>query len=361
MAATAPITESETETETEPLSYAEFLARVPKVELHCHFPGAVFAATAIELAAKNGTELPTDDPNELYRYTTITGFLTALQAVSKTLVEREDFARVAYETLADGVRTGNLRYREMFFNPDYHSPQGATYETVVEGIGDGIRRAHAEFGVRCNLIAAMSRYHGPDAAVALVETVLAHPHELVIGVGMDDLTPEGKEAPELFVEAYTLANEHGLNTTAHVGEIDGSTAHDVLIALDVLGVDRIDHGYRILGDPTVVKRARDERVHFTTCPHSSVWLYDFTFEEHPIRQMFLQGLRIGLNTDDPPFFDTDLGKEFVVGAARMGFEPEQVAQLCMNAVEGCWLPEPEKDALREEFRRDIDALTARLR
>ncbi len=343
-----------------PLTYAEFLARVPKVELHCHFPGTVFPATAIELAEKNGVELPSMDPDELYRYDSITDFLAVLQAVSKTLVEPDDFARVAYETLADGVHTGNLRYREMFFNPDYHYPQGLSYDEIVGGIGDGIRRAHGEFGVRCNLIAAISRFHGPEAGVALVETVLAHPHDLVVGIGMDDLTPEGKEAPEIFVDAYALANENGLNVTAHVGEIDGSTPRDVLIALDVLGCDRIDHGYRILGDPEVVRRARDERVHFTTCPHSSVWLYGFTFEEHPIRQMFLQGLRISLNTDDPPFFATDLGKEFVIGAAQMGFAPEHVAQLCLNAVDACWLPEPEKERLREDFCREIDALTARL-
>jgi len=342
------------------LTYAQFLAAVPKVELHCHFPGTVLATTAVELAAKNGVDLPCDDPTELYRYDTIVGFLTALQAVSRTLVTPDDLARVAYEALEQGVRLGNLRYREMFFNPDYLYPQGLTYEEVVNGIGEGIQRAQDEFGVRCNLIAAVSRFHGPEAGVAMVQTVIDHPHPLVIGIGMDDLTPEGEEAPERFVDAFALAHAHGLHTTAHVGEIDSSSAQNVVIALDLLGVERIDHGYRIVEDPAVVERARSIQIHFTTCPGSSAWLYGFSYAEHPIRAMFDAGLNISFNTDDPPFFGTDLGREFVVGAAQMGFTAREVAQVCLNAVEGSWLPEADKATMRVEFREEIAALSARL-
>jgi adenosine deaminase len=320
----------------------------------------VQATTAVELAAKNGVELPADDAADLYRYDTIVGFLTALQAVAKTIVTPEDFARVAYEALEQGVRTGNLRYREMFFNPDYHYPQGATYESIVAGIGAGIARANDEFGVGCKLIAAISRFHGPDAAVALVQTVVDHPHPLVIGVGLDDLTPDGEEAPERFSAAYALAHRHGLRTTAHVAEIDGSSAQDVVTAMDVLGVDRIDHGYRIMEDAVVVAKARDAQIHFTTCPVSSAWLYGFPYATHPIRGMFDSGLHISLNTDDPPFFDTDLGREFTVGAAGMGFTADEVAQVCLNAVDGSWLPDDQKAQLRDEFAREIASLAARL-
>jgi adenosine deaminase len=342
------------------LTYPEFLALVPKAELHCHFAGTVRAATAVELADRNGIDLPTDDPAELYAYPDIVGFLTALQAVSRTLVTGEDFARVAYEALEAGVRTGNLRYREMFFNPDYYYPQGATYEEVVAGITDGIERARREFGVRCNLIAAISRFHGPEAAVELVQAVVDHPHPNVIGIGMDDLTPDGQEAPELFAEAYALAHAHGLPTTAHVAEIDGATAANVTTALEVLGVDRIDHGYRILEDPAVVEMARAAQVHFTTCPGSTVWLYGFDYADHPIRKMFDAGLHLSLNTDDPPFFSTDLESEFVVGAAQMGFTTDEVVQLCLNAVQASWLPVDEKAVLLAEFGRDIGDLLARL-
>lgn len=342
------------------ITVAEYLGLLPKVELHCHFPGTIAATTAIELAAKHGLDLPTTDPDELYSYDDIVGFLTVLQAVGATLVDREDFARVAYETLAEGVTKGNLRYREMFFNPDYHTPQGVTYETMVTGMADGIARAFDEFGVRCNLIAAISRFHGPAAAVDMVRTVLDQPHPLVIGIGMDDLTPEGLEAPETFVEAYTLATTNGLRATGHVAEIIGAPADHILVALDVLGCERIDHGYRILEDPAIVERARADQIHFTTCPHSSAWVYGFSFEDHPVKDMVARGLKVSLNSDDPPCFHTDIGREFTIAVPAMGFSTEQAAQFCLDAVEGSWLPDADKTVLRAEFVAEIAALSARL-
>jgi adenosine deaminase len=339
----------------------EFLRLIPKVELHCHLEGTVRASTAFDLARKHDVRLPADRPDQLYDYDNIVDFLRVYDAVSHAIVDRDDFARVAYESLEDGVELGSLRYREMFFNPTTHYQDGVTYETVVDGLIDGIKAAEQDLGVRCRLITAIHRGHGTDVAVDLVRTVLDTPRDEVIGIGQDALTfPNNLEEPELFVEAYLVAAAGGLHRTAHVAEIDGSTPANVATALDQLGCERIDHGYHIVEDPTMVARARDEGVFFTCCPHSSVMLYGWDLATHPIREMYLQGLGVTFNTDDPPCFHTDLGKEYVEGIPGMGLGPDDARAIALNGVEATWLDDGEKRTLRQEFDREIDDLMSRL-
>src|SRR5919108_809982 len=162
------------------MDYDEFLRRVPKVELHCHFEGTVRAATAADLARKHDIALPTGDVEKLYDYDSIYEFLKIFAMVSSTLIDQEDFARVAYESIEDGHRLGNLKYREMFFNPTLHTKRGVPYKTVVDGLVDGIRAAEQDLGVRCRLIADVYRQDPPELAVDMVNDVLGHrPDELI--------------------------------------------------------------------------------------------------------------------------------------------------------------------------------------
>ena len=142
-------------------SYDEFLRRIPKVELHCHFEGTVRPATFADLARKHGVSLPTDEVDRLYDYDSIYEFLKIFAMVSSTLIDQEDFARAAYESIEDGVELGNLKYREMFFNPTLHTKRGVPYKTVVAGLVDGIRSAEVDFGVPCRLIADVYRQTRP--------------------------------------------------------------------------------------------------------------------------------------------------------------------------------------------------------
>ena len=173
------------------VDYQEYLRRVPKVELHCHFEGTVRASTFADLARKHGVELPTQDVDKLYDYESIYEFLEIFAMVSSTLRDREDFARAAYESLEDGVKLGNLKYREMFFNPTLHTTRGIPYATVVDGLVDGIRRAEQELGVVCRLIADVYRQDSPQVAADMVRAVLDHRRDELIGLGMD-----GAEAPD---------------------------------------------------------------------------------------------------------------------------------------------------------------------
>lgn len=339
------------------MDYDEFLRRVPKAELHCHVEGSVRPETAFELASRNKVELPAKDPGELYRFEGFGEFAKIAVAVSSTLVDRDDFARIAFESLEDGVELGNLRYREMFFTPTLHTSRGVGYQTIVDGLCDGIQEAERKLGVRCRLIADIQRQDPPALAVEMVRHVLEHRRDEVIGLGLDGA--EAIDPPEQFVEAYRLARAGGLRLTAHACE--DAPPENITTCLDVLGCERIDHGYHILEDERVVERARDEGIFFTVAPTATAVCY-FTDDlaAHPIVTMVEQGLRVVLNTDDPPMFYTDLGREYAAMCTVAGWGREKVRELCLNGVDAAWMDDDERRVLRREFEREFDDLSATL-
>lgn len=340
------------------LTYEEYLRRVPKVELHCHFEGTVRPRTFADLARKHGVALASDDPSRLYDYDSIYEFLTIFAMVSSTLIDREDFARVAFESIEDGVSLGNLKYREMFFNPTLHTSRGVPYATVVDGLVDGIHRAEEELGVRCRLIADVFRQDTTQVAEAMVRDVLAHRPDELIGLGMD--AAEAPDPPEKFTEAYRMAGAGGLRLTAHACE--EGPPRNITTCLDVLHCERIDHGYYVLDDQDVLKRCRDAGIVFTTCPTATAVCY-FTddYSQHPIRQMVAEGLRVTINSDDPTMFHTDIGTEFVKMATAAEWDTARIRELCLTSVDGSWLSDDEKRTMRAEFEQELNGLEQELR
>jgi adenosine deaminase len=133
------------------------------------------------------------------------------------------------------------------------------------------------------------------------------------------------------------------------------------VCLDELGCERIDHGYHILEDPKVVARCRDEGIYFTCCIHSTAMVYGWRdLPNHPIKEMVDRGLRIMLNSDDPPFFHTDLGQEYVTGGTALGFGPYKIREFSLNGVEASWLDEGDKREMRQQFQQELDALEEQL-
>ena len=187
------------------MDYEEYLRRLPKVELHCHVEGTLRPATVVDLARKHDIALPTDDVDRIYDYATIYEFLEIFRLVNSTVIDRDDFARVAYESLEDGVKLGNLKYREMFFNPTLHTIRGVPMATVVDGLIDGARAAEADYGVRCFLIADVYRQDPVPMAMQMTEEVIALGRDEVIGLGMD--AAEAPDPPEQFAECFALAGE----------------------------------------------------------------------------------------------------------------------------------------------------------
>ncbi len=245
----------------------------------------------------------------------------------------------------------------MFFNPTTHMAAGASYETCVDGLIDGIHQAKAEFGIDAALIAAVNRMASPDLAVEMVQTMIDHPRDEVIGIGMD--YAEAEFPPERFWKAYRMAGAAGLHRTAHASE--DAHPRNIVTCLDLLGCERIDHGYHVIDDDAIFARCRDEGVLFTCTPVSTAWVYfgpDFT--THPIRRMVEGGLTITVDCDDPPMFQTDPTRDYLVMAEHMGFGPADFKEFVLNGVDGTWLDAPTRARMRREWSAEIDALIARV-
>ncbi|PZR61536.1 MAG: adenosine deaminase [Chloroflexi bacterium] len=329
---------------------------IPKVELHCHVEGTVRAATVLELARKNGRPLPTTDPTELYRYHSLDSFLEIFWLVQSLIADRADWARVAHESLLDGAEHG-LRYRETFFTPARHLAGGQSLAEIVAGLTEGLEAAEAETDVRGMLICDIDRAYGGSAANELIEQLgelrRAGGAERVIGIGLDS-TERGVD-PREFADAFAQAGRLGLRRTAHAGEDTGP--ENIAVAIEALGIERIDHGLAILDDAALTRRVAEARTPLTVCPNSNVVIANrYTrLEDHPFRRMRRAGLLATLNTDDPAMTDLDLGREYRSVATALQMPWPEMAAVALDGVEASWLEEVDKRSMRARFERELAA------
>ena len=325
---------------------------IPKVELHCHVEGTVRLATVAELARKAGQPLPVDNPELLYRYDSLDSFLGVFWLIQELLASRDDWARVAYESLLDAAGHG-LRYREMFFTPARHLADGQDLGEIVAGLTEGIASAEAETGVRCMLIANIDRAHGPAAGLELVDRLAdlrrTGRAERVIGVGADS-TELGVDL-RTYAPAFDAAARAGFRRTCHAGEAVGCGPDNIRVAVDVLGAERIDHGVAVVEDPDLVERLAAERIPLTVCPTSNVVIANRfrSLGEHPLRQMRDAGLLVTINTDDPAMEDLDIGLEYRRVAAAYAWDANDMGRLALEGIESTWLDAPDQEALTREF------------
>jgi adenosine deaminase len=345
------------------LDVATALDRLPKVELHCHVEGTMRPATVVDLAGKNGITLPTSDPTDLYRYSNLDTFLEVFWLVQSTLGSREDWARLAYESIVDGAAHG-LVYRETFFTPARHLDMGQDLADIVAGLAEGLEAAEAETGARAMLIADIDRAYGGAAGRQMVERLIELRQagspgvERVIGVGLDS-TEIGVD-PTDFADAFELVGKAGLHRTSHQGEETPPT--HIRLGLDVLGSERIDHGLSSLQDEELTRRLAGERIPLTVCPNSNVVIANAvpSLDKHPFRRMREAGLLATLNTDDPALTDLDLGREYRSCMEAFDYRWPDMVEIALDGVEATWLDDADKRQLRSRIEREAAALTEAL-
>ena len=320
------------------------LRLLPKVELHCHVEGAARASTVAELAAKHGVPLGVDDPDDLYTYESLADFLAAFGTVCSAFVDAQDFHRLAYEAAEDAAAAGT-RYREMFFSPGFHLDRGIRFDTLWSGLVAGIADGEADHGVRTRLIMDVDKPKGIGPAMALLEAARVADRDILLGVGGDS-TERGVDH-HMFEPLIREAKNMGLKTCFHCGE-DGP-AENIAIMVDA-GVDRIDHGTRLLDLPDLAKRVVDEQIPLTSCPSSNVELNIVdSLEAHPFADQLAAGALVTLNSDDPTFFRFDLADEYERVAAAFGFDHDAMVKIRDNAIDAAWLDDSDKAALRSEL------------
>ena len=344
------------------LTLAEALDRLPKVELHCHIEGTMRPRTLAELASTHGRALGVADPRELYRFDSLDGFLSVFWLAQSCLVTPDDWARLAYESVVDGAAHGVV-YRESFFTPARHLAAGQDLGAIVEGLEEGLARGEAETGTRVMLIADMDRAFGGDVGVDLVRALIGLRDrgraQRVIGVGMDS-TELGID-PADYLDAYRLAGGSGLRLTGHQGENSPPSA--IRYDVEVLGVERIDHGYSILDDPDVARLVADRGIPLTVCPVSNVVIGNLVprLEAHPWPRMVDAGLHVTLNSDDPAFTGSDLGQEYAAVADAFGYDFDTMVDIASAGVDATWLPPDAKATLRARITTEADTLRRELR
>jgi adenosine deaminase len=281
---------------------------IPKSELHCHLEGSISPALARELALRNGIDLPTGllRSDGTYQWTDFLSFLDAYDRVCRVMRHARDFGDVIYSYLAQAAGQGAV-YVEMFCSPERPAALGITYVAWLEALADGIDRAERDFGIVGRIIVVCIRHLGPDRALALVEGMIAEPHPYVVGFGMGG--DEAKFHKIDFVPAFRLAHDHGYGCTVHAGEVMGPES--VWNAIRHLPVTRIGHGVRSAEDPALLEELARRGTVLEVCPGSNVALGLYPDRgAHPLHRLIAAGVRVTLNSDDPPFFHTTLGAEY---------------------------------------------------
>lgn len=331
------------------------IAAIPKAELHLHLEGAVDAATFVELAHKHGIDLPHhEEPTDLYRYDSLVDFLVIYTLVSHSIRDRSDFHRVTYECLRRCAQSG-ARYVELFFSPESHLEVGVDYSTMLDGLLRARDDALVDLGVETNLIPAINRELGAARAVEFVEMVIDDRRDGVVGIGLD--FNEDGFPPEAYSQAFRLAAANGLRRTSHEGEV--GPAANVARSIDELGCERVDHGYHVVDDADLVAACVDSQIPFTVCPTTTTYttVYrDLTAPDHAIRLMADAGLKLTVNSDDPPMLWTDLANEYRILHHTMGFGLDDLKAFALNSIDAAWVDPTTKRERRQEWSATIDDL-----
>lgn len=334
---------------------------LPKVELHCHLLGSVRRETFTDMVQRRGAPITEAEIAAFYeRGSKPVGVLRVLRALERhLLLEPDDFRRITYEYLQDAAGEG-VRHAEFFWNPTATvRDTGLAYREAQAGILAGIREAAADVGVSALLIPSIDREAQASSALEMVELMLDCRDPAVPGIGID--YRENDRPPELFAEAYALARRNGLKATAHAGEF-GMPWTNVQTAVDLLKVDRIDHGYTIVDNPDLARRYADCGLVFTIVPTNSYYLRTLEPErwaiDHPIRAMSALGLKLHPNTDDPTLHNVTPGGAWELMHSHLGYDLADLRGMMLNGVDGSWADDDQKAEWRARWPAEFDALVA---
>lgn len=348
---------------TKQLTLPEFLRKIPKAELHYHLLGGVRMNTMLDLAKKYGVPLTEKDAKSYYREfahenEVMKGGIAALNFLYPLLKETSDYERVAYEILEDAKNSG-VRYVEFFWNPN---DTEISYKDVTDTLAKIFEQAEIDWNISAYLIPSINREKTPEEAVEMVEWIINYPHSRVLGIGID--YREDNAPIEKFWKAYRLAQQNNLRLTGHCSEF-GLHWRNVETGLDLIGLERIDHGYTVTENAELMARCAAENIPFTVVPSNTFFLKKWPNHaewqmNHPIRQMAKAGMTIIPATDDWHMHDTNGQKCYQVMVEDFGFDLDGIRQCIENGINAAWQPENIKTQWHKEWLTEFDELRAQL-
>jgi len=319
-----------------------FIAGLPKAELHMHIEGSLEPELMFELARRNRVAIPfasVEAVRAAYSFSNLQDFLDIYYQGADVLRTEADFGDLALAYFGRAA-ADNVVHAEIFFDPQTHTDRGIPFDTVMRGLTAGMDEAQARHGISSKLILCFLRHLDEDAAFATLDMAKPWLHR-IHAVGLD--SSELGHPPSKFARVFAAAAALGLKRVAHAGE-EGPPEY-VREALDILAIDRLDHGNRSLEDPALVERLAREAMTLTVCPLSNVKLCNVaSIEAHPIDRMLALGLRATINSDDPAYFGGYVNDNYRAVARGRGLGRDALATLARNSFLGSFLAEDEKAA-----------------
>lgn len=324
-----------------------FIEGLPKAELHLHLEGSLEPEHMFRLAKRNQVTIPyasVDEVRQAYNFNNLQEFLDIYYAGMSVLQTEQDFYELTYAYL-DRASSDNVRHVELFFDPQGHTERGISFEIPVNGITRALNEGHLKFGITHKLIMCFLRHLSEEDAFATLKQATPYLH-LIQGVGLD--SSEIGHPPAKFERVFKAAGDMGLIRVAHAGE-EGPPAY-VEEALELLKIDRLDHGNRAMESSALIERLRQARIALTVCPLSNLKLCVVKeMAEHPIREMLNQGLLATVNSDDPSYFGGYINDNYHALVDALGLTRQEIIQLAKNSFTGSFLSDSEKASYHQEI------------
>jgi adenosine deaminase len=330
----------------------ELLQKMPKAELHIHIEGSLEPELIFALAERNGVKLnypSVDALRRAYAFTDLQSFLDIYYAGASVLLKEQDFYDMTWAYL-QRARADNVKHAEIFFDPQTHTDRGVPFATAINGIDRALQDARREWGMSSALIMCFLRHLSEEEAFKTLEQALPF-RDKFVGVGLD--SSERGHPPEKFARVFARCKELGLHLVAHAGE-EGPPEY-IRTALDLLKVERVDHGVRCLEDRELTARLVREHIPLTVCPLSNIKLrvFDQT-KDHNLLQLLDAGLVATVNSDDPAYFGGYMNENFIQMFEALPLGRDHARTLARNSFAASFID----DATRRRFFDEVDACFA---
>lgn len=324
------------------------IKRLPKAELHLHIEGSLEPELMFTLAKKNNINIPyknIEDIRNAYNFTNLQSFLDIYYAGANVLITKEDFYDLTWEYILKCVED-NVIHTEIFFDPQTHTQRGISFETVITGIKEALNDAKEKYGITSCIIMCFLRHLSQEDAFKTLEESLDF-KDYIIAVGLD--SSELGNPPSKFEEVFKKAKEEGFKLVAHAGEeADVSYIYE---ALDLLDIQRIDHGVQSIKSDELMKRLKDEQIPLTVCPNSNIELKVFeNYKEHNIKELLDYGLNVTVNSDDPAYFKGYINQNFINLCENLPLSKEDIITLVKNSFKSSFIDEE----LKKEYLAKVD-------
>ncbi len=328
---------------------------LPKLEQHVHIVGSTKPETLLSIIEDSGIKTSfksLEDVRRFFQYRDFSHFISVYSTVNDCIIDEKYYERITYEMLQSDALC-NVKHVEAIFSPNDHVRRGLDYCKMLNAINRGVRKAKRNLGISCTIRVDLVRNYGPQVGMKVLDWIEEKSDNIV---AVDIGGSENGFPPEPYAHVYKRAKEMGLHLVAHAGEAAGPKS--IWGAIETLGVERIGHGVAAAEEPKLLEALRTRGVAIETCPISNLRTAAIKkFQDHPIKRFIENGIKVSVNSDDPPMFGTDMNNEYLQLYKEQNFKLVELFRISLDSVETSFLPEKRKEEFRREFWREYERLT----